>query len=157
MRNMAPRWWVSSEVRLLLYGYEVCQLKCVDSHPHPIYVPPPFPSKWCITCDTHANIKHRREHGPWLSRAHVVQDHSSHSRSFSTSRHAHRPSLQFSCVAGQFDKWAFGLALSHQFQASDQASLHLTSKSSLFTTSVRQAHQAHQAHTSPHKRSEARG
>ena len=38
MRNMVPGWWVSSEVRLLLYGQEVCLFKCVYSHPHPISV-----------------------------------------------------------------------------------------------------------------------
>ena len=56
IRNMAPRCRVRSEVRLLLYGYEVCLFKCVYSHPHPISVPPPLPSMWCITCDTHAKL-----------------------------------------------------------------------------------------------------
>ena len=55
-RNMAPRWRVRSDVRLLLYGYEVCLFKCLYSHPHPISVPPPLPSMWCIMCDTHATL-----------------------------------------------------------------------------------------------------
>ena len=56
IRNMAAKWRVRSGVTLLLYGYEVCLFKCVYSHPHPIAVPPPLPSMWCITCDTHAKL-----------------------------------------------------------------------------------------------------
>ena len=41
------------------------------------------------------------------------------------------------------------------FQASDQSSLHFTSKNLLVDTSFKQAHQEHKAHTSPHKVSEA--
>ena len=103
--SMAPGWWVSSEVRLSSYGYEVCLFKCVYSHPHPISVPPSLPSTWCITCDTHANIRYPHGHGPWLSRARRQHHLATTMAAFpNLKRHS---GLGFLCV-GSIYKWAFG-------------------------------------------------
>ena len=115
-------------------------------------IPSPYLLLYPLRGDTHANIRYPHGHGPWLSRARRQHHLATTVAAFpNLKRHT---GLGFLCVVSVY-KWAFGWAFFGHCQASEQASLHITSNSSLVTTSVRQADQAHQAHTSPHKLSEA--
>ena len=77
-------------------------------------IPPPLPSKWCITCDTHATLKQQQGHSPWLSRAQGAKAYPSQgpwlSCGFLAVHRAARRLLHqliFLCGGSVF-KWAFG-------------------------------------------------
>ena len=122
----------------------VCLFKCVYSHPHPISVPPPLPSMWCITCDTHAKLDiHTDTTLGW-----AVPVSYSHNHDWFIHPGPFHTIIFLWCLvcltSGPLARPCLGL-----LQASNQASLHLTSKSSPITTSVTGKHIKNIKHIKP--------
>ena len=120
-------------------------------------VPPALPSKWCITCDTYANITQGTRTRPLAEPC----PSSHHPQPWLLTIHKARRRFQLSSFlfffGGSVSQVGLWLGLVSFFckQVSKQAYILQANAHSLMQA-LHQAHQEHQAHTSSHKLSEAR-